>query len=57
MTPGKAKTKKKTNSFCSRRKKRKFSNKASFHENAKKTLAESDRGSWFNQEDHAVAVK
>ena len=52
MTPGKAKTQKKnTNSFCSRWKKRKFANKASFHENAKKTLAESDRGSWFNQEE------
>ena len=52
MTPGKAKIQKKiTNTFCSRRKKRKFANKASFNENAKKTLAESDRGSWFNQEE------
>ena len=40
MTPGKAKNKKNTNTFCPRRKKRKFANKMSFNENAKKTLAE-----------------
>ena len=38
MTPGKAKNKKNTNTFCFRWKKRKFANKMSFNENAKKTL-------------------
>ena len=52
MTPGKAKNEKKnTNTFCSWRKKRKFANKTSFNENTKKTLAESDHGCSFNQEE------
>ena len=52
MTTGKAKIQKKYEYILvSAEKKRKFANKASFNENVKKTLAESDRGSWLNQEE------